>query len=154
VLDNLNCFYPSLTFPRKLWAYPIERSNLGWPLMCFLQISKCFSGLKHSSLLQQIAKCCIASARGETGHRKIFGPGHTRESAQMVFFGGGAPRHLFQWHLLWQHFSDCTSKMRSPGVWWSGECFFWFKRVPDQGPEQRESNLTVLCLLIIIILIS
>jgi hypothetical protein len=32
--------------------------------------------------------------------------------------------------------------------------FFWFKRVLDQGPEQRESNLTVLCLLIIIILIS
>jgi hypothetical protein len=29
-----------------------------------------------------------------------------------------------------------------------------FKRVLDQGPEQRESNLTVLCLLIIIILIS
>ncbi len=32
--------------------------------------------------------------------------------------------------------------------------FFWFKRVPDWGPEQRESNLTVLCLLIIKILIS
>ncbi len=26
-------------------------------------------------------------------------------------------------------------------------CFFWFKRVLDWGPEQRESNLTVLCLL-------
>jgi hypothetical protein len=37
-----------------------------------------------------------------------------------------------------------------------GSVFFFclFKRVPDQGPEQRESNLTVLCLLIIIILIS
>jgi len=32
--------------------------------------------------------------------------------------------------------------------------FFWFKWVLDQGPEQRESNWTVLCLLIIIILIS
>ncbi len=32
--------------------------------------------------------------------------------------------------------------------------FFWFKRVLDCGPEQRESKLTVLCLLIIIILIS
>ncbi len=32
--------------------------------------------------------------------------------------------------------------------------FFWFKRGLDQGPEQRESKLTVLCLLIIIILIS
>jgi hypothetical protein len=30
----------------------------------------------------------------------------------------------------------------------------WFKRVLDRGPEQRESNLTVLCPLIIIILIS
>jgi hypothetical protein len=32
--------------------------------------------------------------------------------------------------------------------------FFWFKRVPDRGPEQRESNLTVFCPLIIKILIS
>ncbi len=32
--------------------------------------------------------------------------------------------------------------------------FFWFKQVLDQGPEQRESKMTVLCLLIIIILIS
>jgi hypothetical protein len=32
--------------------------------------------------------------------------------------------------------------------------FFWFKWVPDRGPEQRESNLTVLCVMIIIILIS
>jgi hypothetical protein len=32
--------------------------------------------------------------------------------------------------------------------------FFWFKQAPDQGSEQRESNLTVLFLLIIIILIS
>ncbi len=32
--------------------------------------------------------------------------------------------------------------------------FFWFKRVLDWGPEQRESNLTVLSPLIIIILIS
>ncbi len=32
--------------------------------------------------------------------------------------------------------------------------FFWFKRVLYQGPEQRESKWTVLCLLIIIILIS
>jgi hypothetical protein len=32
--------------------------------------------------------------------------------------------------------------------------YFWFKRVLDRGPEQRESKLTVLCLLIIIILIS
>jgi len=31
---------------------------------------------------------------------------------------------------------------------------FWFKRVQDRGPEQRESKLTVLCPLIIIILIS
>ncbi len=31
--------------------------------------------------------------------------------------------------------------------------FFWFKQVLDRGPEQRESKLTVLCLLIIIILI-
>jgi hypothetical protein len=31
---------------------------------------------------------------------------------------------------------------------------FWFKRVLYQGPGQRESKLTVLCLLIIIILIS
>ncbi len=31
---------------------------------------------------------------------------------------------------------------------------FWFKRVLDRGREQRESNLTVLCQLIIIILIS
>jgi hypothetical protein len=31
-----------------------------------------------------------------------------------------------------------------------GLIYFWFKRVPDQGPEQRESNLTVLCPLIII----
>ncbi len=31
-------------------------------------------------------------------------------------------------------------------------CFFWFKWVPDWGPEQRESYLTVLCLHIIIIL--
>ncbi len=36
------------------------------------------------------------------------------------------------------------------------ECFlfFLFKRVLDQGPEQRESKMTVLCPLIIIILIS
>jgi hypothetical protein len=33
-------------------------------------------------------------------------------------------------------------------------CFFWYKQVLDQGPEQRESNLTLLCLLIIIILIK
>ncbi len=32
--------------------------------------------------------------------------------------------------------------------------FFLFKQVPDRGPEQRELNLTVLCLLIIIILIT
>ncbi len=32
--------------------------------------------------------------------------------------------------------------------------FFWLKRVLDQGPEQRESKMTVLCPLIIIILIS
>ncbi len=32
--------------------------------------------------------------------------------------------------------------------------FFWFKRVLDQGSEQKESKLTVLCPLIIIILIS
>ncbi len=32
--------------------------------------------------------------------------------------------------------------------------FFLFKRVLDQGPEQRESKLTVLFPLIIIILIS
>jgi hypothetical protein len=32
--------------------------------------------------------------------------------------------------------------------------FFWFKQVLDRGPEQRESKLTVLCLLIIIKLIS
>jgi hypothetical protein len=32
--------------------------------------------------------------------------------------------------------------------------YFWFKRVLDRGPEQRESKLTVLCMLIIIILIS
>jgi hypothetical protein len=32
--------------------------------------------------------------------------------------------------------------------------FLWFKPVPDLGPEQRESKLTVLCPLIIIILIS
>jgi hypothetical protein len=32
--------------------------------------------------------------------------------------------------------------------------FFWFNWVLDRGPEQRESKLTVLCLLIIIILIS
>jgi hypothetical protein len=32
--------------------------------------------------------------------------------------------------------------------------FFWFKWVLDRDPEQRESKLTVLCLLIIIILIS
>ena len=31
---------------------------------------------------------------------------------------------------------------------------FWFKRVLDRGPEQRESKMTVLCPLIIIILIS
>ena len=34
------------------------------------------------------------------------------------------------------------------------QLFFWCKRVLDLGPEQRESKLTVLCLLIIIILIS
>jgi hypothetical protein len=32
--------------------------------------------------------------------------------------------------------------------------FFCLKRVLDQGPEHRESKMTVLCLLIIIILIS
>ncbi len=32
--------------------------------------------------------------------------------------------------------------------------FFWLKQVLDRGPEQRESKLTVLCTLIIIILIS
>ncbi len=32
--------------------------------------------------------------------------------------------------------------------------FCFFKRVLDWGPKQRESKLTVLCLLIIIILIS
>ncbi len=36
---------------------------------------------------------------------------------------------------------------------WSQNVFFLFKRVPHQGPEQRESRLTVLCLLIIIILV-
>jgi hypothetical protein len=35
-----------------------------------------------------------------------------------------------------------------------GVVFFWFKRVLDRAPEQRESKLTVLCLLILIILIS
>ncbi len=34
------------------------------------------------------------------------------------------------------------------------EDFFWFKWVLDQGPEQRESKLTVLCPLIIMILIG
>jgi hypothetical protein len=33
-------------------------------------------------------------------------------------------------------------------------CFFWFERVMDRGPEQRESNKTVLYLQIIKILIS
>jgi hypothetical protein len=37
---------------------------------------------------------------------------------------------------------------------WYCFLFFWFKRVLDRGPEHRESKLTVLCLLIIIILIS
>jgi hypothetical protein len=32
--------------------------------------------------------------------------------------------------------------------------FFWFKWVLDKGPEQKESKLTVLCPLIIIILIK
>ncbi len=32
--------------------------------------------------------------------------------------------------------------------------FFLVKRVPGRGPEQREPNIAVLCLLIIIILIS
>ncbi len=32
--------------------------------------------------------------------------------------------------------------------------FFWFKWVLDRGPEQRESKMTVLCLLITIILIN
>ncbi len=36
----------------------------------------------------------------------------------------------------------------------NGFIFFWFKRVLDRGPEERESKLTVLCLLIITILIS
>ncbi len=36
----------------------------------------------------------------------------------------------------------------------SKHVFFWFKRVLSRGPEQRESKLTVLCPLIIIILIS
>ncbi len=31
---------------------------------------------------------------------------------------------------------------------------FWFKQVLDRGPEQRESKMTVLCPLIIIIFIS
>ncbi len=44
---------------------------------------------------------------------------------------------LHFWHIL-------------KGSWW----FFWFKQVLDRGPEQRESKLTVLCQLIIIILIS
>jgi hypothetical protein len=33
-------------------------------------------------------------------------------------------------------------------------CCFWFMRVMDRCPEQRESKLTVLCQLIIIILMS
>ncbi len=32
--------------------------------------------------------------------------------------------------------------------------FFWLKRVLDRGPKHRESKMTVLCQLIIIILIS
>ncbi len=37
------------------------------------------------------------------------------------------------------------------GFW---SVFFWFKRVLDRAPEQRESKLTVLCPLIFILLIS
>jgi hypothetical protein len=33
-------------------------------------------------------------------------------------------------------------------------CFFWLKRVLDRGPKYRESKMTVLCQLIIIILVS
>jgi hypothetical protein len=45
---------------------------------------------------------------------------------------------------------DGHSKEEAPGP----NVFFWLKRVLDQGPEHRESRMTVLCLLIIIILIS
>ncbi len=44
-----------------------------------------------------------------------------------------------------------SSQKQSIHMWFFSCCF---KRVRDQGPDQRESNLTVLCLLIIIILIS
>ncbi len=39
-----------------------------------------------------------------------------------------------------------------PGIFW--RFFFWFKQLLDWGQEQRESKMTVLCLLITIILIS
>jgi hypothetical protein len=49
-----------------------------------------------------------------------------------------------------------TNDFRSVGQvgWCVGNRDVFFKRVLDQSQEQRESKLTVLCLLIIIILIS
>ncbi len=39
-------------------------------------------------------------------------------------------------------------------ITFSSKYLFWFNRVLDRSPEQRESKLTVLCPLIIIILIN
>ncbi len=55
----------------------------------------------------------------------------------MALFGGDiASLHLLSWYC------------------WVSSVFFWLKRVLDRGPEHRESKMTGLCPLIIIILIS
>ncbi len=70
---------------------------------------------------------------------------------------GKDPCHIWL-KFLWQ--SHQTWHCFAPVAWLATlvrrvlNFFFWLKQVLDRGPEQRESKLTVLCPLIIIILIS
>jgi hypothetical protein len=60
------------------------------------------------------------------------------------------------------HHLQCDQIGRNLAIWllftltWATvqNMFFWFKQVLGRGPEQRESKLTVLCPLIIILLID
>ncbi len=62
---------------------------------------------------------------------------------------------LFQYtrleRLIWDNYSSLLAPLV---IFKEIKWFFWFKWVLDRGPEQRESKMTVFCLLIIIILIS
>ncbi len=71
------------------------------------------------------------------------------ETWKLVFV---SPRNIFVAKQLNFH-NFCKLSSCDFRILWFQFFFFWFKRFPDWGPEQRESNLTVLCPHIIIILI-